>query len=461
MVTTSDPNADEAGSASAEDSNSEFRTAKPALREQQLSEPHEQESSILAGERIALLGRLGGMTHQAAQVLIEKHGGTVARQNDSKISLYILGDECHDLEAWIRKNYNAAEMVRQTSRAGNAKAMQEYELWAKLGLVEESLESQRFYTPAMLAELVGVKASAIRRWHRQGFLVAARQVRRLAFFEFSELAVARKMAELLAAGCSLHVIESKLKRLALELPEVKRPLLELPLVVEGKRLLIRRGESLTEPSGQRQFEFDAECELSNAQSLAIAEETPVAISIEAVRTSLLRREEEPVAFPTSDEMLSAASDLESSGDLAAAADMYRAVLAAEPTAETNFLLADALYQQGDLTAARERYYSAIELDETFVEARVNLGCVLAETGEAELAVAAFEGALALQVDYADIHFHLARTLDRLNQTEEAEAHWHAFLNLAPESPWADEAIERLEKEKSQFETSEAEPTEHV
>jgi Tfp pilus assembly protein PilF len=51
---------------------------------------------------------------------------------------------------------------------------------------------------------------------------------------------------------------------------------------------------------------------------------------------------------------------------------------------------------------------AVELDEDFVEARCNLGCLLAEEGERELAVAALEGALAHHPGYADAHYHLAR-----------------------------------------------------
>ena len=63
---------------------------------------------------------------------------------------------------------------------------------------------------------------------------------------------------------------------------------------------------------------------------------------------------------------------------------------------------------------------AVELDEDYVEARANLGCVLAETGQRELAVAAFEGALRYHPDYADVHYHLARTLDELHRRDEAE-----------------------------------------
>jgi tetratricopeptide (TPR) repeat protein len=85
----------------------------------------------------------------------------------------------------------------------------------------------------------------------------------------------------------------------------------------------------------------------------------------------------------------------------------------------------------------------IELDEDYVEARANLGCVLAETGQLELAVAAFEGALALHADYPDVHYHLARTLDDLARPIEAEGHWRSFLQRAPDSPWADTARRRI------------------
>jgi len=139
-----------------------------------------------------------------------------------------------------------------------------------------------------------------------------------------------------------------------------------------------------------------------------------------------------------------AAEFEEDGQLAAAADMYRAAMAAAgPKPEICFQVAELLYRLGDLAGARERYYMAVELDEDYVEARANLGCVLAETGQHELAVAAFEGALRYHPDYADAHYHLARTLDQLGRRDEAEAHWRAFLAQAPDSPWAEEARSRL------------------
>jgi tetratricopeptide (TPR) repeat protein len=86
---------------------------------------------------------------------------------------------------------------------------------------------------------------------------------------------------------------------------------------------------------------------------------------------------------------------------------------------------------------------AIELDDSLVEARASLGCVLVELGELEMAHSAFAGALGHHPDYPDVHFHMARLLDDMDRPLESESHWQRFLELAPKSPWAEEARERL------------------
>ena len=295
----------------------------------------------------------------------------------------------------------------------------------------------QLYTPAMLAELVGVKATVVRRWTKRGWLLATREVRKLPYFDFSEVATARRLAELHAAGASAADIERHLSALARYVPHVHRPLAELSLVIEGKHLLVRQGEELVEPSGQRRFDFSA-VGVSTDEGGQENGGNQQVVSMEDRRRDYFSQ-----ASPQ--DMLLAAGELEDEGHLDSAADMLRAALAAGgPHAEINFMLAEILYQLGDLSAARERYYMAVELDEDYVEARANLGCVLAETGERDLAVAAFQGALEYHADYADVHYHLARTLDELGNAAVAEIHWKAFVRLSPTSPWADEARLRLE-----------------
>lgn len=284
----------------------------------------------------------------------------------------------------------------------------------------------RLYTPAMLAELLDVPVAAIRRWQRRGFLQPSQTVRRLPYFDFAEVAIGRHLAALLRGGCSLRVIDRKLAEFARQVPELPRPLADPAVIVAGRQLFLRRGTDLSEPGGQLLIDF------------AAAEEEMTALDF-SVYT-----ERSAVAASVSD-LQQAAQDWEDQGDLARAVEAYRLLLVLEgPAAEVNFALADLLYRRGDLTAARERFYAAVELDEEYVEARANLGCVLAENGELDLAVAAFEGALTFHADYADVHYHLANALDRLERRAEAEDHWRRFLSLAPASPWAETAQMRLD-----------------
>jgi tetratricopeptide (TPR) repeat protein len=59
------------------------------------------------------------------------------------------------------------------------------------------------------------------------------------------------------------------------------------------------------------------------------------------------------------------------------------------------------------------------------------------------AIAAFQGALARDDHYPDVHYHLARCLDENGSEQDAAKHWIRFLQLSPQSPWADEALDRL------------------
>jgi tetratricopeptide (TPR) repeat protein len=289
----------------------------------------------------------------------------------------------------------------------------------------------------MLAELVRVPIAAIRQWHLRGALQAKCEVRRLAYFDFEEVRVARKLAQLLQAGCSLSAVNRQLETLSRLLADSPRPLTDPAVVVEGRRLFIRRGEGLAEPTGQLLIDFDVAKSLTtNAGPMAIP-----FVAQDALRHSSADRGSHPHA---AEDLRALAAELEGNGQLQQATEVYRAILfSGESTAEDHFALAEQLYLAGDLSAARERYYIAIELDEDFVEARSNLGCVLAEQGESGLAEAAFRGALEYHPDYADAHYHLARLLDRAQRSTEASRHWQLFMNLAPASPWADEARERL------------------
>jgi tetratricopeptide (TPR) repeat protein len=332
--------------------------------------------------------------------------------------------------------------LRARISSGEVELVGESELWARMGLVESGQGIERLYTPAMLAELLHVPIAAIRQWHRRGAMIAKREVQRLPYFDFEEVRVARKLAQLLAAGCSLAAVNRRLEGLARLLPGVGRPLADPAVVVEGRRLYVRRDEGLSEPTGQLLIDFDG----AKPQAMGDADDGGL-VAIPMVGGEALHKpsERERGAHPyVAEDLRALAAELEGTGQPEQAVEVYRAVLfSGDSTAEDQFALAELLYLGGDLPAARERYYVAIELDEDYVEARSNLGCVLAELGEVGLAEAAFRGALEYHPNYADAHYHLARLLDRANRSGEASCHWQLFMNLAPASPWADEARDRI------------------
>ena len=395
----------------------------------------QSETHQLSDCRVAMIGKFGGMSQRSAQQIVRDHGGTPVERGREDVDLIVIGADELPVDD---QDDVLGEHLRQAAAGGRVEIITETQLWQRLGMVDAESEVHRLHTPAMLADLLEVPIAIIRRWHRRGLIIPVREVQRLPYFDFQEVATARRLAQLLAAGASPGQIEKKLAELARFVPEVERPLAQLSVIVEGKHFLLRQGEGLLEPGGQLRFDFDA---FGGAQIAAgESAEVPIPVdilSIEQWRDAL----DEP---STPEEMLALAAQLEDEGHLGAATEIYRATLLAfGPNAEVNFLLAELLYRLGDVTAARERYYATIELDEDYVEARANLGCVLVETGQSDLAVQAFEGALRYHDEYPDAHYHLARTLDDLGRTEQAHFHWARFVELSPSGPWAEEARRRL------------------
>ena len=398
---------------------------------------NDEASQVLQGSRLAFVGKLASMPRREAAEMVRRHGGVVVGRPDPSVQVVVIGDQGLPLPDADDLDELFDEPTRRAVEEGTIEVITETRLWQRLGLVDSEQEIHRLYTPAMLAELSGVPIAVIRRWHRRGLIVPVREVRKLAYFDFQEVATARRLAELLAAGMSPGAIEKKLAAVARYLPHVKRPLAQLSVIIEGKEILLRQGDGLIEPGGQLRFDFEA------AERAEAGDEH----AAEPPATDALVSLAEPAS---SEQLCRMAAELEEAGQLENAAEMYRAAMAAAgPMGEICFQVAELLYRLGDLAGARERYYMAIELDEDYVEARANLGCVLAETGQRELAVAAFEGALAYHADYADVHYHLARTLDDLQHGEEAVSHWQVFLELAPDSPWAEQARGRLAGESRQ------------
>ena len=392
-------------------------------------------SVILENKRVGLLGKLGAMTRKEACQWLKQHRATVAEKLAGELDLVVIGaDELpdDDIQAMLHPS------LRERIRLGTTILIHEHDLWTSLGLLDDPSQKQ-LYTPAMVASLIKTRVSAVRRWHRIGLLPSIKVAHKLPYFDFEQVQCAKQIASWANQGAKVTDLKKQLDDFG---PRIaNRSLIDLDIRVDGRRILLYEDGQWIGSHGQLHFDFDEPADHSDPSS---SPNILVMNSNATTETLVGPRQTSDLGPWTREAMLVAAEELEDAGRIDEAIEWHRVILAKYGSnAEIVFGLGELLLRVGQVQAARERFYNAIEIDEDFVEARASLGCVLAETGQIDLAIAAFEGALAKDDHYPDVHYHLARSLDEIGRSDDATKHWLRFLQLAPQSPWADEALERL------------------
>ncbi|MFM8498142.1 MAG: MerR family transcriptional regulator, partial [Planctomycetia bacterium] len=215
---------------------------------------------------------------------------------------------------------------------------------------------RQFHTAAIVADLLGVAPAALAHWVRRGLLQPVKQDAGVAWFDYPQVVAARRLATFTGAGLSLREIDAALAGFASAGAAV--PLDQL--VLDGRRIRLRRHGRLVGPGGQLDLPF-ATATIADVDDA----EAPVIPWPESLPRVPDRRPDADSSADDAeglDDLLALAADLESGGEAHEAADVLRAVLQATgPSAETEFALAELLFRSGDLAAARERYYVTIEL----------------------------------------------------------------------------------------------------
>ena len=127
----------------------------------------------------------------------------------------------------------------------------------RLGLVDYEASIHRRYTIVQLSRILNVPRDRVRAWMRAGLIEPVEVVHRLPLFDFHQVASAKTLCELVAAGLTPQRIREGLERLRQWFSEVDRPL-EQVTTIEGRgRFLIRLSDGqLAEPSGQLQLDFE-------------------------------------------------------------------------------------------------------------------------------------------------------------------------------------------------------------
>ncbi len=399
-------------------------------------------SPPLAGERVAFTGTLASMTHKQAAALAEQNGGIATTDVSRQTTMLVVGEEGWPLEPDGRPALKWQHACAFRDEGAPIRILTESEWLRLLGLEDQSRDVRRVYTPATLSQLLGVSVGAIRSWERLGLIRAVRKVYRLPYFEFNEVASARRISQLLADGVSRDELARSLNNLRSVVPGVERPLEQLEILARNARLLYRDDHGLLDTiSGQRCFDFRQ----NDPQPADVPKSTILSLAVD---------DENAHVSWSADDWYHQGLRLLEQNEPAEAIEAFRLALLDRPgDAEINFSLAEALYRTRNTAGAIERYYATVEADRYYLEAWTQLGCVHAEQGELESALHAFQIALDVYPEYPDAHWQIADVLDQLGRRDEAAVHWRMYLKHDDHGPWAEQARHRLDELEQRDEPS--------
>lgn len=283
------------------------------------------------------------------------------------------------------------------------------------------------FSPREVARLLGVTTSRLRSLDKNAVVSpsALRNGRRA--YTFQDLIALRATQELLARRVRLRDVAQAIGALRTALPRVTRPLQELRIVSDGRRVVVKADEGTFEPvSGQMVMDFRV-TQLREDVVRVLRPETPGTRARNAydhyMRASTM--DEDPSTFDEAERLYQRAIEL----------DPKLAI------AYTN--LGNVRFRRGDEKGAEEYYRKALTIDARQPEAHYNLGYVMLERGLPARAVEYFEHAIAVDPRFADAHFNLAMAYEALGERAKARLHWKRYLELEPTGTWADIAREHL------------------
>ena len=430
----------------------------------------------LVGEIVAFTGTLASMTHREAIRLVEQFGGRATQTVSGTTTMLVIGEEGWPLEPDGGTSQKLQQAMQLIADGSNAQVLAESDWLQLLGLDERREEIRRSHTPAMLSQLLDVPVRIIRRWARLGLIRPVRRVCRLPYFDYREVASARRLAMLLDQGVAADVLERSLTELSKTMAGTDRSLAQLNLLVQDDKILMRDDRGVLNPrTGQRLLDFDTldgfavyapseDIESSNDPAdHDSADLETISIPFASIRPEIQDRR---MADWNAEEWFHEGCRLTEEAALESAINAFRnamSLLSSEfaaarlsndlqaeqqlslfpDPAEVNFHMADALYRSGCVEAAIERYYCAIESAPDFIEAWTQLGCLQSELDQPEAAEQSLVTAISIHPENPEALLHYAQLLDQAERPDEAIAYWKQYLQHDSRGPWADHARDRI------------------
>lgn len=283
------------------------------------------------------------------------------------------------------------------------------------------------FTAADVARLLGLGAGRLRALEKAGVVApTARKGNRRAY-TFPDVIALRVARDLFARRVKMREVAEAVQNLRRALPKVTRPLAELRIVSDGRRMVVKSAAGTFEPAtGQMVLDF----EVKDLRDDVVRVLRPT-VSGERARNAY-------------DLYIQASSLDEDPATMDEAEALYRRAIELDPSlaiAYTN--LGNVCFRRGDEPAAEALYRRALGIDAAQPEAQYNLGYVMLERGQAREAIEFFRGALKSDPRFADAYFNLAMAYEQVDEPSKARPCWRKYLEIEPTGTWAEIARKHL------------------
>ena len=283
------------------------------------------------------------------------------------------------------------------------------------------------FTRREVAKLLGVSESRLRALDRSAIVSPSGALAGKRAYTFQDLIALRATRELLAHDVKMRDVAKAIGALRHSLPRVTRPLQELRIVSDGRRVVVKALGGAFEPvTGQMVMDFQVN-----------------ALRDDVVR--VLRPERSAEHARTAYDLYVHASTLdENPASFDEAEALYAKAVSLDPhlaIAYTN--LGNIRFRRGDEASAEALYRKALEVDPGQPEGHYNLGYVMLERGEPKAAITFFERAIEADPRFADAHFNVAMAYEQAGEQARARPHWKRYLEIEPTGTWADIARKHL------------------
>jgi tetratricopeptide (TPR) repeat protein len=344
-------------------------------------------SSALQGA-VAFTGKLACMPRAEAFQVVRQHGGAPSETVSKRTRAVIVGEL-----GWPLLDDGKPSKKLSTAASYGIPVVSERRFLEWIGKVAPN-SLHKTYSVAQIAALSALTPSKIEQLVRLGILDE-----RDGLFGFHELAAARQVAKLLAAGVPLSLVIRSLHQIRQWLPDAG--LANLRLAAQGDVLFVDQPQGRIDTKGQFIF---------------------------------------AVTEPNSDlpeALFQQAQQAEEAGDTSGAERLYHLLMKSHPgDPAPAFNLGNLLRASGRKVEAEAAFRKAVKVDAGFPEAWYNLSDLLDELGRTLDAINCLQMVLKADAAYADAMFNLALLLQRTNRHAEAAIYWREYLTKDGRSDWA-------------------------